>query len=71
MPWSLVPIYAVLRRLPSTRDTAIRLGLVTRRAMVAALLRAVIDPPPRGVRIVSVPEIAAASSVVAATRAAL
>jgi hypothetical protein len=39
--------------------------------MVAALLQAVIDPPPRGVRIVSVPEIAAAPSVVAAPRATL
>jgi uncharacterized protein YbjT (DUF2867 family) len=70
-PYLLVPIYALLRRIPSTRDTAIRLGLVTRRAMVAALLQAVIDPPPRGLRIMSVPEVAAAPSVGAAPRATL
>jgi uncharacterized protein YbjT (DUF2867 family) len=57
------PVYAILRCVPSTRDTAIRLGLVTRRAMVAALLQPVVDPPENGTRIVSVPEIAAASSV--------
>lgn len=70
-PYILIPVYAALRRIPSTRDTAIRLGLVTRRAMVAALLQAIIDPPPRGTRIVSVPEIAAAPSLIAAPRAAL
>jgi uncharacterized protein YbjT (DUF2867 family) len=59
-PCLLIPIYAILRRIPSKRDTAIRLGLVTRRAMVAALLHAVIDPPAHGIRIVTVPEIAAA-----------
>jgi len=61
-PYLLVPAYAILRSIPSTRDTAIRLGLVTRRAMVAALLQAVVDPPVNGSRIVSVPEIAAAIS---------
>ena len=65
-PYLLIPIYAILRRIPSKRDTAIRLGLVTRRAMVAALLRAVVDPPPSGTRIVAVPEIAAAPSNLAA-----
>jgi uncharacterized protein YbjT (DUF2867 family) len=57
-PYLLIPIYAILRRIPSRRDTAIRLGLVTRRAMVAALLHAVVDPPPQGIRIMTVPEIA-------------
>jgi uncharacterized protein YbjT (DUF2867 family) len=54
----LVPVYAALRRLPSTRDGARRLGLVTHRQMVAALVRAV-ERPPAGVRIVEVSEIAA------------
>jgi len=63
-PYLLVPVYAILRRVPSTRDTAIRLGLVTRRAMVAALLTSVVDPPANGTRIVGVPEIAAAVSSV-------
>jgi len=56
-PYLLVPVYAVLQRVPKTRDTASRLGLVTRREMVAALLHAVINPPARGIRIVEVPEI--------------
>jgi uncharacterized protein YbjT (DUF2867 family) len=59
-PYLLVPIYALLRLIPSKRETAIRLGLVTRRAMIAALLNAVIDPPAQGQRIVTVPDIAAA-----------
>jgi hypothetical protein len=52
-----MPAYAVLRRIPSTREGAERLGLVTRRAMVAALARAVEEPPPAGIRLVEVPEI--------------
>ena len=56
-PYLLVPLYAALRWLPATRDGARRLGLVTRRAMVAALLRAVETPPAEGVRIVEVPDI--------------
>jgi len=57
-PYLLLPIYAVLRQLPSTRDTARRLGLVRRAEMVRALVHAVLNPP-SGVRIVEVPEIAA------------
>ena len=56
-PYLLVPIYALLRRLPKTRESAERLGLVTRDAMVAALVRAVEAPPADGVRIVDVPAI--------------
>jgi uncharacterized protein YbjT (DUF2867 family) len=56
-PYLLVPVYVALRRLPATRDGAGRLGLVTRRAMIAALMRAVEKPPAEGVRIVEVPEI--------------
>src|SRR6185503_12255684 len=37
-PYLLVPVYAVLRWLPGTRDGAERLGLVTRAQMVAALV---------------------------------
>ena len=61
-PYLLAPIYAILRQIPGTRDTAIRLGLVTRGAMVAALANAVIDPPAHGRRIVTVPDITAAPS---------
>jgi uncharacterized protein YbjT (DUF2867 family) len=61
-PYLLVPIYAALRRLPATRAAAERLGLVTRDAMVAALVRAVETPPARGVRSIDVPEIRRAAS---------
>ena len=56
-PYLLVPLYATLRWLPATRDGAERLGLVSRRAMLAALVKAVETPPAAGVRIVEVPEI--------------
>lgn len=56
-PYLLVPIYAALRCFSATREGAERLGLVTRGAMVAALVRAVETPPAKGVRIVAVPEI--------------
>jgi hypothetical protein len=62
-PYLLVPIYALLRRLPKTRESAERLGLVTRDAMVAALVRAVEAPPADGVRIVDVPAIRRGAAV--------
>ena len=58
-PYALLPIYAVLERLPSTAASAARLGLATRKQMVAALVRAV-EHPPDGVKIVEVPEIRSA-----------
>ena len=61
-PYFLVPLYATLRWLPASRDGAERLGLVTRRMMVAALVRAVQTPPAAGVRIVEVPEIRRAAA---------
>ena len=59
---TLLPAYAILQRLPRTRDGARRLGLVRREAMVAALVRAIEAPPSTGVRIVEVPEIRAAAA---------
>jgi uncharacterized protein YbjT (DUF2867 family) len=57
-PAVLVPLYWLLQMVPSTRDGARRLGLVTIGQMVAALVRAVEHPPAAGtVRIVEVPEI--------------
>ncbi len=44
-PYVLVPIYALLERLPATRDTARRIGLVKLRQMVNALVWAVENPP--------------------------
>jgi uncharacterized protein YbjT (DUF2867 family) len=57
-PYMLVPVYFLLRRLRTTRGSADRLGLVTWRQMIAALVGAVESPPAGGVRVVSVPEIA-------------
>jgi uncharacterized protein YbjT (DUF2867 family) len=56
-PYLLVPFYAMLGRLPRTREGALRLGLVTRAQMVAALVRAVEAPPAAGVQVLGVPEI--------------
>ena len=55
-PYLLVPFYRVMERLPSKRETALRLGLVTHAQMIAALVRAVEDPAP-DFRIVTVPQI--------------
>ncbi|MGC2196798.1 MAG: NAD(P)H-binding protein [Terriglobales bacterium] len=49
-PYALVPAYWVLERLPSTREGARRLGLVTLEQMLQALTGAVEDPS-RGVRV--------------------
>src|SRR5258705_742158 len=57
-PYLLVPLYAIARLIPSKRQTAQRLALVTLGQMVRALVRAVENPPPAGsVRIVEVPQI--------------
>lgn len=55
-PVVLRPLYALMRRLPATRDMAIRLGLVTLAQMVEVLVNAV-ESEPRGVRVVDVPGI--------------
>lgn len=52
----LVPVYWILERVPATKETALRLGLVRLDSMVRALADAV-DHPARGVRIVPVQEI--------------
>jgi uncharacterized protein YbjT (DUF2867 family) len=58
-PYLLLPVYRLMEMLPSTREGAARLGLVTLEQMVAALVHAV-ETPAQGVRIVKVPEIRAA-----------
>jgi uncharacterized protein YbjT (DUF2867 family) len=60
-PYALLPLYAVFERIPSTRESARRLGLVTHRQMIAALMRAIEQPNDNGVRVVEVPEIRAKS----------
>ncbi len=55
-PYALLPIYALLERIPATRASANRLGLVTLRQMTQALVWAV-ESPAEGVRVVDVPAI--------------
>ena len=55
-PYVLIPVYKLLERLPFTREGALRLGLVTRKQMIQALVWAV-ENPPEGIRVLSVPEI--------------
>jgi uncharacterized protein YbjT (DUF2867 family) len=55
-PCLLLPIYAMLSRLPSTREGARRLGLVTLEQMLRALVRAT-EEPPAGIREIDVPQI--------------
>ena len=55
-PYLLLPMYKLMELLPSTREGATRLGLVTLEQMTHALVHAVENPPP-GVRIVEVPQI--------------
>ncbi len=56
-PYAVAPIYRLLERIPATRESARRLGLVRIEDMIAALFDAVEHPPER-VRVVGVPEIA-------------
>jgi uncharacterized protein YbjT (DUF2867 family) len=55
-PLALTPIYAILGRLPATREAAERLGFVSLAEMTAALVHAV-EHPAQGMRVVTVPEI--------------
>jgi uncharacterized protein YbjT (DUF2867 family) len=55
-PYLLLPAYKLMELLPSTRDGARRLGLVTLEQMVTAMADAVEDPC-TGVRVWGVPEI--------------
>jgi uncharacterized protein YbjT (DUF2867 family) len=53
---ALAPLYWVAERVPPSRDTARRLGLVTLAQMVAALVYAV-EHPPDATRVIEVPDI--------------
>ena len=55
-PLVLIPAYKLLERIPATRASAQRLGLVTVEQMLAALVHAVETPPIRA-RVIEVPEI--------------
>ena len=59
-PYALLPHYAVMRLVPRFRDGAERLGLVTIRQMLAAMVNAVESSPRAGeVRVLAVPDIRA------------
>jgi uncharacterized protein YbjT (DUF2867 family) len=55
-PYAILPIYWILERLPNTRESAQRLGLVTIGQMLNALVWA-IENPPKGIRVIDVPRI--------------
>jgi len=55
-PYALLPIYWLMERLPGTRDSARRLGLVTLPQMVEAIVDAIENRPEHS-RVVEVPEI--------------
>ena len=59
-PRILMPLYWIMERIPSKRETALRLGLVTITQMVRSLASA-IENPAQGVRVIEVPEIRNAS----------
>ena len=59
-PLALTPLYAAASLVPTLREGARRLGLVTMRQMIDAIVRAVESPPFSGTRrIVEVPDIRA------------
>jgi hypothetical protein len=55
-PLVLVPFYWICERLPNTRESAKRLGLVKLSHMLDSLVHAV-EHPASGIRVVEVPEI--------------
>ena len=55
-PYAIVPVYWILERIPKTKESAQRLGLVTIRQMINALVWAV-ENPPAEIRIMDVQEI--------------
>jgi len=59
-PYLLVPGYWLARQIPSLREGATRLGLVTLKQMVAALVAA-LETPATGIRVIEVPKIRAAA----------
>jgi nucleoside-diphosphate-sugar epimerase len=61
-PYLLLPAYKLMELLPSTREGATRLGLVTLEQMVGALIDTV-EAPARGVRVVEVSQIRATGQI--------
>jgi uncharacterized protein YbjT (DUF2867 family) len=65
-PYILKPMYWLMERLPSTRERAQRLGLVTLEQMVDTMVGSA-ENPASGVRVLGVPEIRRAAPAKAAT----
>jgi uncharacterized protein YbjT (DUF2867 family) len=61
-PYAILPVYWILERLPKTKESAERLGLVTIDQMLSALVWS-IENPPSGVQIVDVPRIRELSGI--------
>jgi len=55
-PYAILPIYWVLEKIPATKESAQRLGLVTIDQMLSALVWAV-ENPPTATRVLDVPRI--------------
>src|SRR5262249_21466293 len=60
-PLFLKPAYSILEAFPSTRASAVRLGVVRLEQMVAAMVDA-IEKPPKRTRVLETPEIRAAKA---------
>ncbi|MFN8574878.1 MAG: NAD(P)H-binding protein [Gemmatimonadaceae bacterium] len=67
-PYALLPMYWVMKALPSTREKARRLDLVTLPRMLGALVQAVEQPPDESPRVVDVPQLRRAPALRPATR---
>jgi uncharacterized protein YbjT (DUF2867 family) len=61
-PWPLAPFYALAERFPGSREAALRLGLVRLGEMTRSLVRAVLEPPQAGVRVLDAPALRAVAA---------
>ena len=61
-PYALLPFYKLFEKIPSKRESALRLGLVTHEQMITALMRAIEDGP-AGAGVREVPAIRSARLV--------
>jgi nucleoside-diphosphate-sugar epimerase len=66
-PAFLIPMYWLFEKIPSKREAALRLGLVTIQEVVEALAWAVENPPAESPRIISVPQIREAARTLHST----
>lgn len=55
-PYAILPVYWILEKLPNTKESAERLGLVTIHQILSTLVWSV-ENPPSGVQIIDVPRI--------------